>query len=193
MGSPYVVDWVARNVARCLGLGNVCGCCFLFIEQGINVLLVGGNDVVVRRHVGADGVFVRGVVQGKQRGGKGLGAIVGEFTHKGLVDEGVADVLEVVHAAPEGDGNAGMQGFERVVTAARDEAAADVGQVADAVVVFEFAEGVKEVDVVAVAWRFASAAQAGGVASIADVLDDGVPALGVAWGDDEAGVRQVLL
>ena len=91
------------------------------------MLLVGGNDVVVRRHVGADGVFVRGVAQGKQCGGKGFGENVGEFTRKGLVNERVADMLEVVHAAPEGDGNAGMQGFERVVSAVRDEATTDVG------------------------------------------------------------------
>ena len=153
------------------------------------MLLVGSNNVVVRRHVGADGVFVRGVVQGKQRGGKGFGTVVGEFAHKGLVDERIADVLEVVHAAPEGDGNASMQGFERVVSAVRDEATADVGEVADAVVVFEFAEGVEEVDVAAVAWRFALAAQAGGVASVADVLGDGVAAFGVARSDDEACVR----
>ena len=157
------------------------------------MLLVGSNDVVVRRHVGADGVFERGIVQGKQLGGKGFGAVVGEFTHKGLVDECIADVLEVVHAAPEDDGNAGMQGFERVVAAAWDETTADVGQVADAVVVLEFAEGIKEVDVAAVARRFALAAQTGGVASVADVLGDGVAAFGVARGDDEAGVWQVLL
>ncbi|EHM55577.1 hypothetical protein HMPREF9080_00628 [Cardiobacterium valvarum F0432] len=86
-----------------------------------------------------------------------------------------------------------MQGFERVVAAVRNEATTDVGEVADAVVVFEFAEGVEEVDVAAVVWCFALAAQTGGVASVADVLGDGVAAFGVARGDDESGVRQVLL
>ena len=154
---------------------------------------VGGNNVFVAAHAGADGSAVRGGMQGEQGGGKGFGAVVGEFAREGFAHEAVADVLEVVHAGTKGDGNARVQRFERVVAAARDEAAADEGKVADAVVVGEFAEGVEDEDVVVAASGFALATQARSVTGVADVSGDGVAAFGVARRKDKAGVRQGLL
>ena len=154
---------------------------------------VRGDDVVVAAHVGADGVGMWCGVQREQGGGEGFGTFVGEFVREGFAHEAVADVLEVVHAGAEGDGDARVQCFERVVAAARDEAAADVGEVADAVVVGEFAEGVENEDVVVAASGFALATQARSVTGVADVSGDGVAAFGVARRKDEAGVRQGLL
>ena len=154
---------------------------------------VGGNNVFVAAHAGADGSAVRGGMQGEQGGGKGFGAVVGEFAREGFAHEAVADVLEVVHAGTKGDGNARVQRFERVVAAARDEAAADEGKVADAVVVGEFAEGVEDEDVAVAAGGFAPTAQTRGVTGVAHQLGNAVAAFGVAWREDEACVRQGLL
>ena len=154
---------------------------------------VRGDDVVVAAHVGADGVGMWCGVQREQGGGEGFGAVVGEFARKGLLHEAVADVLEVVHTFAEGDGDVRVQRFERVVAAVGDEAAADIGEVADAVVVCEFAESVEDEDVAVAAGAFAPAAPARGVASVAHLFGNGVAAFGVAWGEDEAGVRQGLL
>ena len=154
---------------------------------------VGGNNVFVAAHAGADGSAVRGGMQGEQGGGKGFGAVVGEFAREGFAHEAVADVLEVVHAGAKGDGDARVQCFERVVAAVGDEAAADVGEVADAVVVGEFAEGVEDEDVAVAAGGFAPTAQTRGVTGVAHQLGNAVAAFGVAWREDEACVRQGLL
>ena len=154
---------------------------------------VRGDDVVVAAHVGADGFGMRRGMQGEQGGGKGFGAVVGEFAREGFAHEAVADVLEVVHTFAEGDGDVRVQRFERVVAAVGDEAAADIGEVADAVVVREFAEGIEDEDVAVAAGAFAPAAQARGVAGVAHLFGNGVAAFGVARREDEAGVRQGLL
>ena len=128
----------ARNVPRRSALGNVCRCCVSFILCGyvvFEVALVGGDDVIVAAHVGADSGSVWRGVQREQGGGEGFGAVVGEFAREGFAYEAVADVLEVVHACAEGDGDARVQRFERVMAAAGDKAATNECEVADAVVV----------------------------------------------------------
>ena len=102
-------------------------------------------------------------------------------------------MLEVVHTFAEGNGNARVQRFKRVVAAARDEAAADKGKVADAVVVGEFTEGIENEDIARAVGGFALATQARLITGIAYQFGDGVAAFGMARRENEAGLRQGLL
>ena len=193
--APFVWIGVCRRVMYPAGLlwAMFAVVAFRSFYMVFEMAQVGGNNVFVAAHAGADGSAVRGGMQGEQGGGKGFGAVVGEFAREGFAHEAVADVLEVVHAGTKGDGNARVQRFERVVAAARDEAAADEGKVADAVVVCEFAEGVEDEDVAVTASGFAPTAQTRGVTGVAHQLGNAVAAFGVAWREDEACVRQGLL